>query len=319
MKKILLLSDENQGDLGIKKAVGEIVQRIGNNLPELQQPVFMYLAGGVAVNFYTGYRSTRDIDASFSRLLLLPKKEELAIAYVTQTGEKRSIYLDTNYNNTFAIIHPDHEIDSLIVEGEEFRNPNICLKILNPVDLAVSKIARFVGKDKEDIEQLAIHKLVNAPEVEQRTLEALDYYVGNTTMISLNLQEAIEIINQVQDRVLESRQEQQSSTSTNSVEQNISIEKEALETAQLVRQMLAVIGDLQADGYITFFGSKWQFTKSPQDVVKIINLQDNREILKVQDDQIITFQPTFEDREKLKELREQIKKEDRQIKRRLNL
>ncbi len=156
MRKITLPSDENYGGLELKKAVGEIVQRIGQNLPKLEQPISMYLAGGVAINFYTGYRSTRDIDASFSRLILLPKKEELAIAYVTQAGERRSIYLDTNYNTNFAIIHPDHEDDSLIVEGKEFENENICLKILNPVDLAVSKIARFVGKDKEDIEQLAI-------------------------------------------------------------------------------------------------------------------------------------------------------------------
>ena len=317
MKKIELPSNENYGDLALKRAVGEIVQRIGKNLPELQQPISMYLAGGVAINFYTGYRSTRDIDASFSRLILLPKKEELAIAYVTQAGEKRSIYLDTNYNNSFAIIHPDHEDDSLVVEGEEFKNKNICLKILNPVDLAVSKIARFVGKDKEDIEQLALNKLINAPEVEQRTIEALDYYIGNTTMISLNLQEAIEIINQTQERLTESSKKQQ--LPTNSVEQNVLIEKEALETAQLVQQMLENIGELQTDGSLTFSGSKWQFTKSPGNVVKIIVIQNDKEILKVQGERIITFQPTLEEQGKLKEFRAYIRKENQQSQRRPKL
>jgi cell shape-determining protein MreC len=43
--------------------------------------------------------------------------------------------------------------------------------ILNPVDLAVSKIARFIGKDREDIEQLARFQLINAEEVERQELE----------------------------------------------------------------------------------------------------------------------------------------------------
>ncbi len=200
MKKKLLAIEENYGDPPLKKAVGEIIKRIGKNLPEMQQPIYMYLAGGVAINFYTGYRSTRDIDASFSRLLLLPKQEELIVVYEAEEGERKTIYLDTKYNTTFAVIHPDHAEDALVVEGEEFANRNICLKILNPVDLAVSKIARFVGKDKEDIKQLALYRLINAPEVEQRTMEALDYYVGNTTMLNLNLRDALEIINQVQTR-----------------------------------------------------------------------------------------------------------------------
>lgn len=187
MKKMALPSNENYGDPAFKKAVGEIIQRISKNLPEMQQPISMYLAGGVAINFYTGYRSTRDIDASFSRLILLPKKEELTVAYEAHTGEKKTIYLDTNYNTNFAVIHPDHEKDALTVEGTEFENRNICLKILNPVDLAVSKIARFLGKDKEDIEQLALLQLITAQKVEKRTKEALDYYIGNTTMLYLNL------------------------------------------------------------------------------------------------------------------------------------
>jgi hypothetical protein len=194
--KSILSANENYGEEALKKAVGEIIQKIGQNLPEMKPPISMYLAGGVAINFYTGYRSTRDIDASFSRLILLPKKEELTVAYLSQTGQIKHIYLDTNYNTNFAVMHPDYEEDSLIVEGAEFQHQNICLKILNPVDLAVSKIARFVGKDREDIEQLARLQLINAQEVEARTKEALDYYVGNTAMLYLNLSDALNIINQ---------------------------------------------------------------------------------------------------------------------------
>ncbi len=77
---------------------------------------------------------------------------------------------------------------------------NICLKILTPVDLVVSKIARFTGRDREDIKQLALHQSLDPLEVEERTTEALDYYIGNTTMLKLNLRDALDDIKQVQAR-----------------------------------------------------------------------------------------------------------------------
>lgn len=201
MKRTLLAINENHGTPSLKNAVGEIMRRISATLPDLREPVSMYLAGGIAVNFYTGYRSTTDIDASFSRLLLLPKQEELVVTYEAEEGARRTVYFDMQYNTTFAVLHPAHEEDALIVEGTEFKVKNICLKILTPVDLAVSKIARFTGKDREDIRQLALHQSLNVLEVEERTTEALDYYIGNTTMLKLNLRDALDDINQVQKQV----------------------------------------------------------------------------------------------------------------------
>lgn len=200
MKRTLLTVNENHGAPPLKKAVGEIIRRISETLPDLREPVSMYLAGGIAVNFYTGYRSTTDIDASFSRLLLLPKQEELVVSYEAEEGARRTVYFDMKYNATFAVLHPDYEEDALIVEGKEFEAKNICLKILTPVDLVVSKIARFTGRDREDIKQLALHQSLDPLEVEERTTEALDYYIGNTTMLKLNLRDALDDIKQVQSR-----------------------------------------------------------------------------------------------------------------------
>lgn len=36
------------------------------------EPVKMYLAGGMAVNYWCGSRYTEDVDASFSKRVLLP-------------------------------------------------------------------------------------------------------------------------------------------------------------------------------------------------------------------------------------------------------
>lgn len=182
----------NKGDVQLKLAVGEIIHRISASLPELNEPIKMYLAGGMAVNFYTGYRPTEDVDASFSARLILPK--DLVVSFVDDRGRPRMVYFDTNYNTSFALVHPDFEFDSYIVKGNEFTDEKIELRILSPVDLALSKVARFEGNDKEDIAELAHHHLVAPCELEERASEALGYYIGNQSMLLINLREAVEII-----------------------------------------------------------------------------------------------------------------------------
>ena len=133
---------------------------------------------GVAVNFYTGERPTRDVDASFSRRLILPPGNELVVPYEGPDGQVRSLYLDTNYNTTFAVMHEDAEEDSWLVEGEQFDNRKVELRVLAPVDLAVSKLARFADNDRQDIAALARQRLISVDAVSGRATEALKYYVG---------------------------------------------------------------------------------------------------------------------------------------------
>jgi hypothetical protein len=199
MKKSLP-SDANKADPRLRRAVGEIIHRISAHLPELQEPIRMYLAGGMAVHFFTGYRSTVDIDASFSHRLLLPKAEDLVVAYKGADGKPRMVYFDVNYNVSFALTHPDFEKDAVRVEGPEFVDSKIDLYILSPVDLALNKVSRFERNDREDIAELARFKLIDVQELEKRAAEAIDYYVGNPSMLRLNLKEAADIIRAIQGR-----------------------------------------------------------------------------------------------------------------------
>ena len=193
-----LPSDANKADPRLRRAVGEIIHRISAHLPELQEPIRMYLAGGMAVHFFTGYRSTVDIDASFSHRLLLPKAEDLVVAYKGADGKPRMVYFDMNYNVSFALTHPDFEKDALRVEGPEFVDSKIDLYILSPVDLALNKVSRFERNDREDIAELARLNLIDVQELEKRTAEAIGYYVGNPSMLRLNLKEAADIIRSIQ-------------------------------------------------------------------------------------------------------------------------
>jgi hypothetical protein len=193
MKKCLL-SEANKADPRLREAVGEIIRRISAHLPNLPNPIRMYLAGGMAVHFYTGYRSTVDVDASFSHRLLLPKAEDLVVAYQGADGKPRMVYFDVNYNSGFALTHPDFEKDALRVEGPEFADSKIDLYILSPIDLALAKVSRFERNDREDIAELARCNLIDAQELEKRAAEAIAYYVGNPNLLQLNLKDAADII-----------------------------------------------------------------------------------------------------------------------------
>jgi len=133
-------------------ALQEMLDRMDRSLREADyagDPIIMYLAGGVAVNYWCGTRYTEDVDASFSRRVILPK--DLTINYRRKDGAEAFIYFDHNYNTSFALRHDRFEEDSIEGEGVGNERRRIHLRVLSPVDLAVSKISRFSEQDQEDI------------------------------------------------------------------------------------------------------------------------------------------------------------------------
>lgn len=189
-----LVESANKGDANLRNAVGEIIHRISEALPDLENPIKMFLAGGMAVNFYTGSRPTTDVDASFSHRILLPKAEDLVVSYTDDDGKLKTVYFDMNYNTSFALMHPDFERDAYKVMGSEFVNGKIDLRILSPVDLAVSKLARFESNDKQDIADLARCKLLTTNGLINRANSALEYFIGRPEMLQFNLRDAVSLI-----------------------------------------------------------------------------------------------------------------------------
>jgi hypothetical protein len=148
----------------------------------------VYLAGGMAVHLYTANRVTTDVDAEFAGRVMLP--QDVLVDVVLEDGTPRVIYLDTNYNSTFALMHEDYQEDSIPVDlGLE----QIQVRVLSPTDLAVSKIARLADNDREDIRALVAAGLTSADEIEARAMHALGSYVGGMAMLQVNLRDAVEI------------------------------------------------------------------------------------------------------------------------------
>ncbi len=160
-------------------AFAQITNKIALSLkdaPASALPVRMFVAGGAALHLHTGARMSEDIDATFSRRLVL--SDDMSVSYRDIDGRARVLYLDRNYNDTLGLLHEDAYEDSIpvIMPGVDARL--IDVRVLSPLDLAVSKLSRFSDQDRQDIGQLARERMVNSKALRRRAEAALKGYVG---------------------------------------------------------------------------------------------------------------------------------------------
>jgi len=169
--------------------LSELSSRIELRAARIDQQVDVYLAGGMAVHLYTGNRVTTDVDAEFAARIAVP--EDLVVEAELEDGSKQPVFFDTNYNPMFALMHEDYQTDSIQVREDlgGFR-----LMVLSPLDLAVSKIARFADNDREDIQALASLGLFTGDELSQRAEQALTGFVGGHALVKVNIDEAVRLV-----------------------------------------------------------------------------------------------------------------------------
>jgi transcriptional regulator of met regulon len=172
------LSISKRADPAYVEAFGSLVKKLSTTAKATsKEPIAMYLAGGAAMHFYTGARMSDDVDAVFNRKLFLPS--DAVVIYRDAKGTARSLYFDTNYNETFGLLHEDAHDDAMRLSLSEVAGVDVF--VLQPIDLAVSKLARFSEIDREDIRQLARDGLITASELRQRAEAALHGYVGDSS------------------------------------------------------------------------------------------------------------------------------------------
>lgn len=161
-------------------AFATIMSRIDAALGKARprKPVIACVAGGAAMHFYTGARYSRDIDAKIlARVMIDP--QELQVAYQGGDGRARLLYFDTQYNDSFALLHHAAYDDARPIALEGIDRRRLEIRLLTPVDLAVSKLARFSEQDQDDIRELARRGLITAAALRRRAQTALPDYVGN--------------------------------------------------------------------------------------------------------------------------------------------
>lgn len=178
------LSISNRVDPGYVEAFRNLVKKLLTSVKATsKEPIKMYLAGGAAMHFHTGSRMSEDIDAVFNRRLILPS--DSAVIYRDAKGTTRKVYFDTNYNETYGLLHEDAHDDAMQLSLSKVKGVDVF--VLQPIDLAVSKLARFSEIDREDIRQLARDGLITASALKQRAEEALHNYVGDPSSVRTSI------------------------------------------------------------------------------------------------------------------------------------
>ena len=175
-------------------AFREIVSRISRSLtgmPRRNLPVRMYVAGGAAMHLYAGERVSEDIDAVFSRRVALP--EDLEVAYRDADGAARLLYFDRQYNDTLGLIHGNAHKDSVLLVLNGIDRRVIDVRLLSPLDLAVSKIGCLSDQDRDDIALLVRRGLVDPAKLRKRAQEATAGYVGDTRQLQGSIDVACRI------------------------------------------------------------------------------------------------------------------------------
>jgi hypothetical protein len=182
-------------------AFSEIARRIAeplHALPKRSLPIQMFVAGGAALHFYTGERTSKDIDASFSHRIALP--ENLEVAYRDADGAARLLYLDRQYNDAFALMHEDAREDSVPLALKGINPGVLDVRLLSALDLAVSKISRFSSQDREDITALARHGLIRSAPLRRRANEAIANFVGNVDTLRTSIDLTCRLVEDVESR-----------------------------------------------------------------------------------------------------------------------
>ncbi len=172
-----------------------------HDVPVADLPIKMYVAGGAALHFYTGERVSRDIDAVFSRRIALP--EDLEVSYRDADGAARLLYFDRQYNDSLSLMHEEAFDDSIPLSLQRIDARRLDVRLLTPLDLAVSKLGRFSEQDRNDIMSLVRHRQVRSAPLRARAEEALTGYVGSTDRMRGSINLACRIIEDWECRAAE--------------------------------------------------------------------------------------------------------------------
>ena len=178
-----------------EKAFNEVLARVQQSLKGSQPgelPIRMYIAGGAALHLLTGARVTEDIDAVFSKRVLF--SEDIEVSYRDPDGRARLMYLDRNYNDTLGLLHENAYGESRPIDVPGIDKNLMEVRVLSPVDLAVTKLARFADQDRDDIRLLAQKGLIDPAAVRKRAEEALSGYVGNIEAVKTSINIACQVI-----------------------------------------------------------------------------------------------------------------------------
>jgi hypothetical protein len=101
------------------------------------------------------------------------------VSYRDVDGHARILYLDRSFNDTISLLPDGAYEDSIPVSIPGVDAKLIEVRVLSPLDLAVSKLSRLSDQDRQDIAHLGRERLIGSAALRRRADEALEGYVGD--------------------------------------------------------------------------------------------------------------------------------------------
>lgn len=182
-----------------REAFDEVLVRVQKQLGGSQPgvlPIRMFIVGGAALHLLTGERVTEDVDAAFSKRVLLD--QDIEVSYRDADGRARLMYLDRKDNEAPGLMHAQAYAEAKPIGVPGVDASLLEVRILSPVDLAVSRLAHFADQDRQDVELLARKKLIDSRSVRQRATEALQGYAGDAAPVRNSIDIACRLIDSLQ-------------------------------------------------------------------------------------------------------------------------
>ncbi|MXX88696.1 MAG: hypothetical protein F4213_03230 [Boseongicola sp. SB0677_bin_26] len=180
----------NEDVTSMMPAVTRHLERLSESIGKLPCRVHAYVAGGAAVNHHVGGRISNDVDIKWSHRIAIPPDLQVFTIEGESPETRNLIAMDGGFTDVLGSFPPGWEdrAEHVATAGD------IVIHVIDPVDLAASKVARFQDRDRDDIRRLAQAGLVDPDLFEARVREALDFYVGDTTFVQWNARDAEEIV-----------------------------------------------------------------------------------------------------------------------------
>lgn len=158
----------------------DVLEQVSQELQPGCGPIYAFVAGGMAVSWWLGDRRVSyDVDAIFSHRFAIPNISSSIVV----DGEKRTVYFDHNFNDTFSLLQQDYPDRA----EEVGRFGELVVKVIAPVDLAIMKCSRFTEKDRNDIILMISDGLIDREEFFSLAQDAMLDYVGNLRNIEITL------------------------------------------------------------------------------------------------------------------------------------
>ena len=101
---------------------------------------------------------------------------------------------DVKFTPMLGPLHEDYQDDDIRLQNRSCDSP-LWTYVVTPEDLAVSKLGRFGAQDIDDILTLLSMKKMTLDGFYKRATDAIDYYVGNKTTATGNLNHIVRLYN----------------------------------------------------------------------------------------------------------------------------